>query len=381
MNSPYLKESHHNLRDQVREFAEKEIRPVASELDEKAEFSVDLTRKMGKLGLLGLTIPEEYGGQGKDYLSLVIAVEEICRIDGSQGSTIAAHNSLGVSPIYKYGTEEQKKQFLPKLTSGEHLWAFGLTEKNAGSDSRGTETTAELKDGYWHINGEKLFISNSTSEMSAGITLQCITNENENGTREYSSILVESDREGFSAERIRDKLMWRAGDTGKLTFNNVKVPESNLLGKRGTGSLMMLETLDSGRLSVAAMGLGHAQGAYEAALQYSKERKQFGKPINRFQAIGFKLAEMATKIEAARNMLYHATWLKMEGYSFAKEAAMAKLFCTETAKEVADEAVQVFGAYALLKGSEVERHYRDQRILQIGEGTSEIIKLVISRSL
>lgn len=381
MNSPYLKESHHNLREQVREFAEKEIRPVASELDEKAEFSVDLTRKMGKLGLLGLTIPEEYGGQGKDYLSLVIAVEEICRIDGSQGSTIAAHNSLGVSPIYKYGTEEQKKQFLPKLTSGEHLWAFGLTEKNAGSDSRGTETTAELKDGYWHINGEKLFISNSTSEMSAGITLQCITNENENGTREYSSILVESEREGFSAKRIRNKLMWRAGDTGKLTFDNVKVPESNLLGKRGTGSLMMLETLDSGRLSVAAMGLGHAQGAYEAALQYSKERKQFGKPINRFQAIAFKLAEMATKIEAARNMLYHATWLKMEGYSFAKEAAMAKLFCTETAKEVADEAVQVFGAYALLKGSEVERHYRDQRILQIGEGTSEILKLVISRSL
>ncbi|MFW6019398.1 MAG: acyl-CoA dehydrogenase family protein [Bacteroidales bacterium] len=381
MNSPYLKESHHALREQVREFAEKEIRPVASELDEKAEFSVDLTRKMGKLGLLGLTVPKKYGGKAKDYLSLVIAVEEICRIDGSQGSTVAAHNSLGIGPIFNYGTEEQKNNFLPELTSGDKLWAFGLTEKNAGSDSRGTETRAELKDGYWHIDGEKLFISNSTSEISAGITLQCITNENGNGTREYSSILVERDREGFTAERIRDKMMWRAGDTGKLKFDNVKVPESNLLGKRGAGSRMMLETLDSGRLSVAAMGLGHAQGAYEAALQYSKERKQFGKPINRFQAIGFKLAEMATKIEAARNMLYHATWLKMQGYPFAKEAAMAKLFCTETAKEVTDEAVQVFGAYALVKGNEVERHYRDQRILQIGEGTSEIIKLVISRSL
>ncbi|MFO8086686.1 MAG: acyl-CoA dehydrogenase family protein [Bacteroidales bacterium] len=381
MKSPYLNEGHHEFRTKVRNFAEQEIRPVASELDEKAEFSVALSRKMGKLGLLGLAIPRDYGGQGKDYLSLVIAVEEICRIDGSQGSTVAAHNSLGVGPIYAYGTEEQKKHFLPELTSGDYVWAFGLTEKNAGSDSRGTETTAELKDGYWHINGEKIFISNSTSEMSKGVSLQCITGEYANGTKEYSTILVESDRQGITKERIRDKMMWRAGDTGKLILKDVKVPESNLLGKRGSGSRMMLETLDSGRLSVAAMGLGHAQGAFEAALQYSKKRKQFGKAINRFQAVSFKLAEMATKIEAARNMLYHATWLKMNKYPFAKEAAMAKLFCTETAKEVADEAVQIFGAYALVKGNEVERHYRDQRILQIGEGTSEIIKLVISRSL
>lgn len=381
MISPYLQEHHHELRKQVREFAEQEIRPIASELDEKAEFSVELSRKMGKLGLLGLTIPEEFGGQGKDYLSLVIAVEEICRIDGSQGSTVAAHNSLGVGPIYNFGTDEQKKDFLPKLTSGDYVWAFGLTEKNAGSDSRGTETNAELKDGYWHINGEKIFISNSTSEMSAGVTLQCITGEYENGSKEYSTILVPHGLEGFTAERIKDKMMWRAGDTGKLIFKDVKVPESNLLGKRGGGSRLMLETLDSGRLSVAAMGLGHAQGAFEQALKYSRQRKQFGKPINRFQAISFKLAEMATKIEAGRNMLYHATWLKMNGHPFAKEAAMSKLYCTEIAKEVADEAVQVFGAYALVKGNEVERHYRDQRILQVGEGTSEIIKLVISRSL
>lgn len=382
MISPLLNDKHHAFRAKVREFAEKEIRPVAAELDEKAEFSAELTRKMGRLGLFGIAIPEEYGGQGMDYLSLVIAVEEISRIDGSQGSTVAAHNSLGVGPILKYGTEDQKNQYLPKLTAGEHVWAFGLTEKNAGSDSRATETRAELRDdGYWHINGEKIFISNSTSEMSAGITLQCITGEYDSGRKEYSTILVDHGLKGFTAERIRDKMMWRAGDTGKLYFNDVKVGEDKILGTRGAGSRQMLETLDSGRLSVAAMGLGHAQGAYEAALAYSKERKQFGKPINRFQAVSFKLAEMATKIQAARNMLYHASWLKDNGHPFAQESAMAKLYATEIAKEVADEAVQIFGAYALVKGNEVERHYRDQRILQIGEGTSEIIKLVISRSL
>ncbi len=381
MKSPYLNDEHHKLRKEIREFAEKEIRPVAAELDEKAEFSVELTKKMGTLGLLGMTIPKEYGGEAKDYLSLVIAVEEICRIDGSQGSTVAAHNSLGIGPIYNFGTEDQKKKYLPQLTSGEHVWAFGLTEKNAGSDSRGTETTAELKDGYWHINGEKLFISNSTSEMSAGVTLQCVTGEYGNGNKEFSTILVESNRAGFTKERIKNKMMWRAGDTGRLIFKDVRVPQENLLGKRGGGSRLMLETLDSGRLSVAAMGLGHAQGAFEAALKYSKERRQFGKPIYRFQAISFKLAEMATKIEAGRNMLYHATWLKMNGHEFGREAAMAKLFCTETARDVADEAVQIFGAYGLVKGNEVERHYRDQRILLVGEGTSEIIKLVISRNL
>lgn len=382
MISPFLKENHQAFRSKVREFAENEIRPVVSELDEKAEFSVELTRKMGKLGLFGIAIPEEFGGQGMDYLSLVIAVEEITRIDGAQGSTVAAHNSLGIGPILKYGTYEQKKKYLPLLTSGEYLWAFGLTEKNAGSDSRGTETRAVLEeDGYWHINGEKLFISNSSSEMSAGITLQCITNEDEDGRKEYSTILVDHGLEGFKAERIRDKMMWRSGDTGKLIFDDVKVPKDNLLGVRGAGSRQMLETLDSGRLSVAAMGLGHAQGAYEAALAYSKQRKQFGKPINRFQAISFKLAEMATKIQAAQNMLYHAAWLKDNGHPFAKESAMAKLYATESAKGVVDEAVQIFGAYALVKGNEVERHYRDQRILQIGEGTSEIIKLVIGRSL
>ncbi|MFO8054894.1 MAG: acyl-CoA dehydrogenase family protein [Bacteroidales bacterium] len=381
MESPYLEKEHHKFRAQVRRFAEQEIRPVAAELDEKAEFSVELTKKMGALGLLGVTIPQKYGGGGKDYLSLVIAVEELCRIDGSQGSTVAAHNSLGLGPIYNFGSEAQKQTFLKKLSSGNHVWAFGLTEKNAGSDSRGTETRAKLEDGYWRINGEKLFISNSTSELSAGVTLQCITDEHDNGNKEYSAILVEHDRKGFSRERLKDKLMWRSGDTGKLVFKDVRVPGSNLLGNRGSGSRIMLETLDSGRLSVAAMGLGHAQGAFEAALQYAKKRKQFGKPIKRFQAVSFKLADMATKIQAARNMLYHASWLKKQGHPFARESAMAKLYCTETAKEVVDEAVQIFGAYALVKGNEVERHYRDQRILQIGEGTSEIIKLVIARSL
>ncbi len=381
MISPYLTPEHDQFRREVRAFAEQHIRPVAAALDEKGEFSTALTRKMGDAGLLGLTIPEAFGGRGLDYLSLVIAVEEICCIDGSQGSTVAAHNSLGVGPIYNFGTEEQKKRLLPDLASGKKVWAFGLTEKNAGSDSRGTETTAELKDGHWHINGEKLFISNATSSLSAGVTLQCITRHHDNGQKEYSTILMESDRQGFSREPIKDKLMWRAGDTGKLTFKDVRVPEGNLLGQRGSGSRMMLETLDSGRLSVAAMGLGHAQGAFQAANQYAKKRKQFGKPINRFQAIGFKLADMATSIHAARNMLYHATWLKMNGHPFSREAAMAKLFCTETASRVTDEAIQIFGAYGLLKDNEVERHFRDQRILRIGEGTSEIIRLVIARTL
>lgn len=381
MISPYLTSAHEDFRREVRAFAEQHIRPVAAELDEKAEFSVGLTRKMGDAGLLGVTIPEEFGGRGLDYLSLIIAVEEICAIDGSQGSTVAAHNSLGVGPIYNYGSGKHKEKLLAELASGKKVWAFGLTEKNAGSDSRGTETTAVLKDGHWHINGEKLFISNATSSMSAGVTLQCITDHYENGKKEYSTILVETDRPGFTREPIKDKLMWRAGDTGKLTFKDVKVPEANLLGKRGGGSRLMLETLDSGRLSVAAMGLGHAQGAFQAASQYAKKRKQFGRPINRFQAIGFKLADMATAIQAARNMLYHATWLKMNGHPFSREAAMAKLFCTETASQVTDEAIQVFGAYGLLKDNEVERHFRDQRILRIGEGTSEIIRLVIARTL
>lgn len=380
MMNPYITLEHEQIRKKVREFARKEVKPLAFELDKEEKFSSHLTRRMGELGLFGIYLPKEYGGQAKDYLSLLIAVEEIAKVDASQASTLAAHNSLGIGPIYYFGTEEQKQKYLPKLTSGENVWAFGLTEDNAGSDSRGTESSGVFEGEDWLINGSKKFISNASSDLSLGVTLQVVT-ANDNGKKELSAILVERSTDGFKADPLKGKMMWRASDTAELTFDNCKVPKGNLLGNLGEGAKIMLQTLDSGRLTIAAMGLGLAQGAYEMALSYSKKREQFGKPISKFQAIGFKLADMATKIEAARHLLYHACWLKDNGHSFGKEAAMAKLFCSEVAQEVANESVQIHGAYGLIKESEVERFYRDQRILQIGEGTSEILRLVISRHI
>ncbi len=375
---PLLNDSHEKLRIKIRNFAETEIKPKARELDEKGMFSVELTKKMGKLGLFGIFVPREYGGADLDTLSYIIVVEELARIDSSQAATVASHNSLGISPIFSFGTEEQKKKFIPPLITGDKLWAFGLTEPGAGSDSRGTETKAELKDGLWVINGSKIFITNSASELSAGATLQVVTDETD-GQKELSVMLVDRETEGYSSEKITNKMMWRAADTGKLFFSNCKVPDGNLLGKRGQGSHIMLETLDSGRLSIAAMGLGLAQGAMEQAVAYAKKRQQFGRPIYKFQSIAFKLADMDTKIELARNLLYKACWLKDKKQPFGKEAAMAKLYCSEIAREVADEAIQIHGAYGLFKDNDIERFYRDQRILQIGEGTSEILRVVISR--
>lgn len=380
MITPFTTENHESLRQKVRKFAEEEIKPIATQLDSNEQFSEELTIKMGKAGFFGQYLPKQYGGQDLDYLSLVITVEEIARIDGSQASTVASHNSLGIGPIFYFGTESQKKKYLPQLTTGQKLWAFALTEADAGSDSRGTRSTAVLKNNNWIINGSKIFISNAASPLSAGATVQAVTNE-ENGKKELSIILVDGNKEGYVKERITNKMMWRAADTGKLWFTNVEVPEENLLGERGKGSRMMLQTLDSGRLTIGAMGLGLAQGAFEMAMAYAQERKQFGQPIANFQAISFKLAEMATKIELARNTLYNATWLKDHGKPFGKEAAMAKLYCSDVAKEVADEAVQIFGAYGLVRENHIERFYRDQRILQIGEGTSEILKLVIGRHI
>ena len=378
--NPFTSDIHENFRQRVRKFAEEVIKPEARILDQEERFSPELTKKMGEQGLFGIAVPKEYGGQGLDYMSLVIAVEEIARVDGSQAATIAAVNSLGIGPIAKYGTKEQKQKYLPPLTSGDKIWAFGLTERGAGSDSGSTTTTAKLEDGYWIINGSKMFISNSASDMSAGITLQAITGK-VGDRNEYSTILVNSDTEGYTRKRINNKLVWRAADTGELYFKDVKVPESNLLGKRGKGHRIMLETLDSGRLTVGAMGLGLAIGAYEMAMEYAKNRVQFGRPISKFQINSFKLADMATKIELAKNTLYNATWLKVNGEDFGKEAAMAKLYTSEIAREVADEAVQIFGGYGLIKENDIERFYRDQRILQIGEGTSEILRWLISRKI
>ncbi|KAF5056094.1 Acyl-CoA dehydrogenase [anaerobic digester metagenome] len=375
-----LSEEHRMIRETVRQFAEREIRPLARELDEKETFSPELTRKMGELGLFGIYLPEKYGGQDMDYLAYIIAVEEIARVDGSQAATLAAHNSLGIGPLYYYGSEEQKMKYLPMLCTGEALWAFGLTEPDAGSDSRGSKTRATLENGEWVINGSKIFITNGSADNSMGATVQAVTGEKQ-GKKEFTTILVDKDTPGFTRQTMHGKMMWRASDTSQLFFDDCRVPESNLLGKIGEGSKIMLSTLDSGRLSIAAMGLGCAQGAYELALNYAKERKQFGQPISKFQAIAFKLADMALKIELARNLLYKACWLKDTDQPFAKEAAMAKLYCSVIAKEVADEAVQVHGGYGLMKDYEIERFYRDQRLLQIGEGTSEIQRLVISRHI
>lgn len=374
-----LTEEQNLIRATVRDFAEREIKPIAQELDEKAEFSYTLTEKMGELGLFGMYLPEKYGGQGMDTLSYIIAVEELARVDGSQAATLAAHNSLGIGPLYYYGTEEQKMKYLPALCSGKGLWGFGLTEPEAGSDSRGSKTVAKLENGKWTINGSKIFITNGSSKINLGSTVQAVTKIFPDGKKEYTCIIVEKGNKGFTQRTMHNKMMWRASDTAELYFDDCVVSEENLLGKVGEGSHIMLSTLDNGRLSIAAMGLGAAQGAYEAALNYARERKQFGKPISKFQINAFKLADMAMKIELARNLLYKACWLKDEHKPFAKEAAMAKLYCSEIAKEVADEAVQIHGGYGLMKDYAVERFYRDQRLLQIGEGTSEIQRLVISR--
>jgi len=373
-----LSEEHNMIRATVREFAEREIKPLARELDEKAEFSFALTKRMGELGLFGMYLPEKYGGQGLDTLSYIIAVEEIARIDGSQAATLAAHNSLGIGPIYNYGTEEQKLKYLPMLCSGDALWSFGLTEPGAGSDSRASKTTAELIDNQWVINGSKIFITNGASKISVGCTVQAFTTK-EDGSKQFTTIIVDSGTAGFRQLAMHNKMMWRASDTAELFFDDCHVPASNILGEVGQGSKIMLSTLDAGRLSIAAMGLGAAQGAYELALNYAKERKQFGQPISKFQINAFKLADMAMKIELARNLLYKACWLKDNKRPYGMEAAMSKLYCSEIAKEVADEAVQIHGGYGLMKDYDVERFYRDQRLLQIGEGTSEIQRLVISR--
>jgi len=369
------------IRETVREFAEKRIKPAAHELDEKEEFSEEITRGMGELGIFGIIVPEEYGGQGLDYASYVIAVEELARVDGSHAATVAAGVSLGIAPLLYFGTEEQKKKYLPALTRGEKLFAFGLTEPEAGSDSRGSKTRAEKKGNDWVINGSKIFITNGSADMNWGSIVQTVTDRREDGSPEFTCFILEKGTPGFTQKTMHKKLMWRASNTAELYFTDVKVPDSAMLGKRGAGSRQMLKTLDSGRLSIGAMGLGCAQGAYEAALSYAKQRHQFGKPLSRFQAISFKLANMALKIEHARTFLYTACWLRDTGKPFGTESAMAMLNCTEVAKKVANEAVQIHGGYGLMKEFDVERFYRDQRLLQIGEGTSEIQRLVISRAI
>ena len=373
-----LDERYSEYRIKIRTFAESIVKPIAIEQDEKEEFPVDLALKMGQAGLFGITLPKKYGGQGLDYLSYIIAVEELARVDSSPAATIAAHNSLGISPIYIYGTEEQRTKYLPGLCTGEKLWAFGLTEDNAGSDAKGVETEAILEDNHWIINGSKMFITNSCSSIATGITAQAITGLKD-GKKELSAILIDRSTPGYQTTPIKGKLMWRAVDNGKLNFQNCRVPESNILGKKGEGLKIMLSTLDGGRLSIAAIGLGLAQGAFEMASDYAQKRKQFGKSLSDFQSVSFKLAEMAMKIELARNTLYHTCRLKEAGLPFGKQAAMSKLYCSDIAREIAGESLQIHGGFGFLRENHIERFYRDQRLLSIGEGTSEILKMVISR--
>ncbi len=376
-----LTEEQNLTRRAVRDFAETEVAPLAQELDEEEEFSVELTRKMGGMGLLGCFVSEKYGGAGMGYVSYIIAVEELARIDGSQAATIAAANSLGVGPLYQFGNDKQKIEWLPRLCSGEMLAAFALTEPEAGSDAGNSQTTAELRNGRWRINGTKIFITNSACKLTGLVIVQGVTGRRADGRPELSCLLVPAGTPGFAAKEMKGKMMWRASNTGELFFDDCEVPEENLLGERGDGLHQMLATLDRGRLSIAAMGLGGSQGAFELALEYANSRIQFGRPVSSFQVNAFKLADMALEIEAARNLLYKACWLLEMKRAFSMEAAMAKLYCSEVMGRCVHKALQLHGGYGLMKDSRVERFYRDQRLLEIGEGTSEILRIVIARNI
>jgi short/branched chain acyl-CoA dehydrogenase len=371
-----LSEEHELVRRTVRDFARERVAPVAEDLDRDHRFPYDLVAELAELGLMGMPIPEEYGGAGTDTLSYAIAVEELTRVDSSVAITVAAHHSLGTLPIFMFGSEEQKREWLPQLASGERLAAFGLTEPDAGSDAGATRTRAELRDGEWVINGSKIFITNAGTDITACVTITALT-----GDGEISNIIVPNGTPGYDVAPAMQKLGWRASDTRELSFRDVRVPEGNLLGPRGKGFQQFLEILDGGRISVAAMGVGLAQGAYDLAAQYAKERNQFGKPIAQFQAVQFALADMATEIEAGRSMVYKAAWLKDQGRPFGKEAAMAKLFTGELSNRAANAALQIHGGYGFMDEFAISRLYRDQKILEIGEGTNEVQRMVIAKHL
>ena len=371
-----LGQEHELVRSTVREFAQKRVAPVAEELDRESRFPYDLVAEMAELGLMGMTIPEEYGGAGADTLAYAIAVEELTRVDSSVAITMAAHHSLGTLPIYYFGSEEQKRQWLPDLASGEKLAAFGLTEPDAGSDAGATRTRAELRDGQWVINGSKIFITNAGTDITACVTITARTSDDE-----VSNVIVPNGTAGYEISKPMKKLGWRASDTRELSFKDCAVPEENVLGPRGEGFRQFLEILDGGRISVAAMGVGLAQGAYDLAYAYAQERKQFGQPISRFQAVQFRLADMATEIEAGRALVYKAAWLKDQGRDFALAAAQAKLYTGELSNRAANWALQIHGGYGYMDEYAISRLYRDQKILEIGEGTNEVQRMVIARGL
>jgi short-chain 2-methylacyl-CoA dehydrogenase len=364
------------VRDTVREFAREKVAPVAEELDRESRFPYELVAELGELGLMGLPVPEEFGGAGGDTVSYALAIEELTRIDSSVAITVAAHTSLGTMPILLFGNEEQKRAWLPDLASGRKLAAFGLTEPGAGSDAGNARTTAELRGGEWVVNGSKMFITNAGTDITWGVTLTARTGEDE-----ISNVVVENGTPGYEISAPLRKLGWKASDTRELSFRDCRVPEGNLLGPRGEGFKQFLEILDGGRISVAAMGVGLAQGAYDLAYAYAKEREQFGKPISSFQAVQFRLADMATEIEAGRALVLKAAWLKDAGRPFAREAAMAKLWTGELSNRAANWALQIHGGYGFMDEYAISRLYRDQKILEIGEGTNEVQRMVIAKLL
>ncbi len=362
-----------------RDFAREVVAPAAEEHDREARFPYEIVAKMAELGLFGLPFPEEYGGAGADTISYALAVMELARADASVAITLGAHVSLGASPFYLFGTEAQKQQYLVPLARGEKLWGFGLTEPNAGSDAGATETKAELRDGRWIINGTKAFITNSGTDITGGTTITAVTGTDERGRSEISNLIVPQDTPGFTRSKTYRKMGWRASDTRELSFADAAVPEENLLGKRGEGLKQFLTILDGGRISVAALSVGLAMGAFDEAFRYAQERRQFGQAIAKFQAIRFKLADMKMEIEHAQLMILKAAWEKDQGRDFALNASLAKLYAGELSRRVVNEAVQIHGGYGFMDEYPVSRMYRDQKINEIGEGTNEVQRLVIAR--
>jgi short-chain 2-methylacyl-CoA dehydrogenase len=368
-------------RDLARDFARSEIQPRAERLDREQRFPYDVIAEMARLGLMGLTLPEEYGGSGGDFVAYNLALEEISRADTSVGITMEAHISLGCAPIATYGTPHQKETFLRACATGERLWAFGLTEEDAGTDAGGTRTIAELREGEWVINGSKKWITNSGTEITAGVTAIARTGTREGGRPELTALIVPQGTPGYRVGPPYEKLGWRASDQHPLYFEDCRVPEDNLLGERGAGLRQFLQTLDGGRVAVAALSVGLAQACLDESLSRARQRRQFGRSIAEFQAIQFKLADMAMEIELARNMVMKAAWLRDKNRRFSREASMAKVFASEAAKRAADQAVQIHGGEGFMERSAVARYWRQVKINEIGEGTSEINRQIIARSL
>ena len=378
MDDLFFNQDHIMIQDMVREFAESEIMPIARKLDEEEKFPTELVKQMGELGLMGINVPKKYGGSGLDMVAYATAVMGLARADASVAITMAAHTSLGTLPILLHGSEEQKKTYLPKLASGEVIGAFGLTEPEAGSDAGSTKTMAVKQGDDYVVNGGKIFITNAGKAGLLSFTSQI---EHDGKLLGIGAFVIPTVTAGLEIGPKEKKMGWRASDTRQLFFHNMKIPASAMLGEPTDGFRTFLKTLTSGRISVGALAVGTAQGAYERALQYSTEREAFGRPINNFQSVSFKLADMATDIEASKLLIYHAAWMKDQNKDIVKEAAMAKLFASETAMRVATDAIQIHGGYGYVKEYDVERYFRDAKILEIGEGTSEIQRLIISREI